>query len=123
MINTDQLTKFGVIAYAILAFDNQWSADTTAGLGEAAERLRLDTRDKNQARDLCARYDLNAADLGDDAPAIVFDQPITVKRPEVRAAVLAWHDAREGDSNDDEHAAAGELIAALLDYAGMRFPG
>jgi hypothetical protein len=122
MITNDQLATFGAAAYAILAFCVPWDADTIAGLSDIADRSGLDTNDKSQARELCARFQLDAADLGDDAPEILFDQPITVQRAAVRDAVIAWHDARDGDSNDDEHAAAAELITTLLDFAGMRLP-
>lgn len=121
-ITTDQLATFGAAAYAILTFCVPWDADTIAGLSDFADRSGLDTNDKNQARGLCSRFELDAAELGDDAPVILFDQPTTAHRADVEAAILAWHDARDGDSNDTEHTAAAELIAVLLQHGGIRVP-
>jgi hypothetical protein len=118
MITTDQLAKFGATAYATLTFTTGSAADTVQGLCDAAARLQLDIDSREQAREVCDRFDLNPIDLGDTA-RVIFDQPITVERPTVRAAILGWHTAREGDSNDDEHDAAATLIEALLDYAGI----
>lgn len=118
MITTDQLAKFGATAYATLTFTTGSAADTVQGLCDAAARLQLDIDSREQAREVCDRFDLNPIDLGDTA-RVIFDQPITVERPTVRAAILGWNTARKGDSNDDEHDAAATLIEALLDYAGI----
>lgn len=37
----------------------------------------------------------------------------------MRAAFHAWHDAKDGDSNDAEHQAAADLIDALAAWGGI----
>jgi len=51
---------------------------------------------------------------------VIFDQPATGDRADLRAAVVKWHDACHFDDEEtNEHAAASELIEQLLGFTGL----
>lgn len=117
MITSSQLTQFGAAAYTILTFHAGSGADVIARLCDAAPQ-GLDLDDKDQARYICAHYGLDPRTQGDSA-RVMFDQPAHANRAEIRAAALAWNDARTGDTDDDEHDAAAALIDTLMRHAGI----
>ena len=117
MITTSQLTQFGAAAYTILTFHAGSGADVIARLCDAAPQ-GMDLDDKAQARDICAHYGLDPRIQGDSA-RVMFDQPSHPNRDEIRAAALIWHEAAQGISDDDEHAAATALIDSLMRHTGI----
>lgn len=46
-------------------------------------------------------------------------EPEDAERAGLNAAYRDWIEAREGDSNDSEHATAADLIEALMGFAGI----
>lgn len=115
---TNNLEQLGATALAILAFSERWGADTLTAITDEARRLNLNPEDKALARIVCERFNLNPQDLGDTAPRV---EPITPvpNLALVRTAAQAWQDARDGDSNDDQHQAAEALIDELMKHAGL----
>jgi hypothetical protein len=118
MLNTTQLVHFGAAVAAIVTFHSGSHTDVMSRICDAAP-AGLDLDDRDQARELCTHYGFDPVALGDTV-RVMFDQPATGDRADLRAAVVKWHDARHiGDGEDDEHEAASALIDQLLGYAGI----
>lgn len=118
MLNTTQLAHFGAAVAAIVTFHSGSHTDVMQRICDAAP-AGLDLDDRDQARELCTHYGFDPVALGDTV-RVMFDQPATGDRADVRAAVVKWHDARHlGDGEVDEHTAASALIDQLLGYAGI----
>ena len=113
-----QLAHFGAAVAAIVTFYAGSFADVAQRICDAAP-AGLDLDDRDQARELCAHYGFDPVALGDTV-RVMFDQPATGDRANIRAAAVKWHDARHlGDGEIDEHEAASALIDQLLGYAGI----
>jgi hypothetical protein len=118
MLNNAQLAHFGAAVAAIVTFHSGSHTDIMQRICDVAP-AGLDLDDRDQARELCTFHGLDPVDHGDTV-RVMFDQPITGERSDVRAAVVKWHDARHLDDDEaDEHSAASTLIEQLLGYAGI----
>lgn len=117
MISTPELATFGAAVAAIVTFHSGSHTDIMQRICDAAP-AGLDLDDRDQARDFCIHYDFDPVALGDTV-RVLFDQPTITPRSDVRTAIVTWHEAREGDSNDDKHAAATALIEQLLGFSGI----
>ncbi|MGW9159327.1 hypothetical protein [Microbacterium sp. NPDC055665] len=117
MISNHELAKFGAAVAAIVTFYSGSFAVAQRICDAAPAGLDLDDRD--QARELCSHYGLDRVEMGDTV-RVMFDQPVTGKKGDIRSAVVKWHDSRHlGDGEVDEHTAASELIEQLLGFSGI----
>ena len=120
--NNQQLEYFAVQTLALLAFTKDWNADLFQQITDMAEGQELFIEEKSEIRKLCAAYELNPADYGDEAPSVMKfgDQKLTVEQmSRIEEAYNDVHDAHVEDNTEHILTNQERLIELLASAAGI----